>query len=198
MKKILMTLTLALAAAIAIPAAAQSTANAKEQTAECCKDKKECAKDSKKECSKEGKKECAKAKEGQACCKQGAGKKVMHRAQKGKMMKADRRVDAPKVKAMRHSQRLNPMMKGITLTEEQKQKMNALREKNISAEKKAKSDAKVKSQEEIQKLRAEFDKEMEKILDKDQLKQYQANKAEMEAKRADRQTKLPKTEKKTK
>ena len=33
------------------------------------------------------------------------------------------------------------------------------------------------------------DKDMEKILDKDQLKQYKANKAEMEARKAERKAK---------
>ncbi|MDE5870389.1 MAG: hypothetical protein K2H22_00365, partial [Muribaculaceae bacterium] len=77
-------------------------------------------------------------------------------------------------------------------------KMKALREQNKTAEKKSKADMKAKSKDEIQKLRAEFDKEVEKILDKDQLKQYRANKADMEAKRAARQSKLPKLEKKDK
>ena len=92
----------------------------------------------------------------------------------------------------------NPMFKGITLTEDQKAKMKALREQNKAAEKKSKAEAKAKSKDEMQKLRAEFDKEVEKILDKEQLKQYQANKAEMEARRSAKQDKLPKIEKKDK
>lgn len=206
MKKILMTLTLALGAMVAIPATAQSTANTEtQQTKECCKDKKDgkkqCSKEAGKVCDKEGK-DCAKA-EGKACCKEGnAGKKGMHKAMagkkahSGKMLKGDRR-NAPRDKSMkRHGE--NPMMKGITLTEDQQQKMKALREKSAAAEKKSKAEAKAKSKDEIQKLRADFDKEVEKILDKDQLKQYQANKAELEAKRAERQAKQPKLEKRNK
>lgn len=77
----------------------------------------------------------------------------------------------------------NPMFKGITLSEEQQQKLNALKENTLAKEKKAKIEAKSKNKEEIKKLREDFDKEVEKILDKDQLKQYKSNIADMEAKR---------------
>ena len=204
MKKILMTLTLALAAAITIPASAQSTTTS-EKTAQCCKDKEACDKDGK-ACATEGQKTCAK--EGAACCKKGDkepnkvkhGKKGSHKVKHGKKMKGDRYYSgAQKNKTvMRHSDRENPMFKGITLSEEQKGKVKELREKSKAAERKSKAEAKAKSMEEMKKLRADFDKEIEKILDKDQLKQYQANKAELEAKRADKQSKLPKLEKKDK
>lgn len=77
----------------------------------------------------------------------------------------------------------NPMFKGITLSEEQQQKLNALKENTLAKEKKAKIEAKSKNKEEIKKLREDFDKEVEKILDKDQLKQYKSNIADMEAMR---------------
>ena len=202
MKKILMTLTLALAVAIAIPAAAQSTTTTEtQQTKECCKQKKECQK----ECSNEAGKACANP-EGK--CKKGSkGPKGMHKAQArkqgnpGRMVKGRRMVGETKesrMKRMNHGDRY-PLMKGITLTPEQQQKMNALRDKNIAAKKKSKADAEVKSKEEMEKLRADFDKEVEKILDKEQLKQYKANKAEMEARRAEKmQSKRPGLEKKDK
>lgn len=188
MKKILMTLSLALCAAFAIPTVANAqsaTTTTTEKTAECCKEKKECCKE-----------------EGKACCKKDGkafakdGKKGMRKA--GKMAKADRRMKGPKDGGKMRRGGENPMFKGITLSEEQKTQMKALREKNMTAEKKTKAEMKAKSKDEMQKLRAEFDKEVEKILDKDQLKQYQANKAEMEARRSEKQAKLPKLEKKDK
>ena len=180
MKKLLITLTLAFGVAIATPsvANAQTTATSSEQTSECCKEKKTCT---------EGK-ACCKAEARQGCCKEGkAGKiklKDMNKA------KGRRNAGGPKEKAkMRRVAGENPMFKGITLTDAQQQKMKALREKNKASEKKVKAEMKAKSKDEMQKLRAEFDKEMETILDKDQFKQYQANKAEMEAKRAEKMNK---------
>ena len=186
MKKILMTLTLALGAAIAIPTAAtaQSTTTgiSTEQTAACSKEKKECCKEKKE------------------CCKDST--KPERRMKDGKIAKGDRKMKSPKAtrmhgekrggKDMRRGSKENPMMKGITLSEEQQAKMKALREKNMTAEKKAKAEMKAKSKDEMQKLRAEFDKEVEKILDKDQLKQYQANKAEMQSRRAEKMAKAEK------
>lgn len=198
MKKLLMTLTLAIGAAIAIPsiANAQSTTTTTQPTKECCKGNKACAKDEGKACAKEGKKECAKLKDGKACCKEGkATKKGMHKARPGKINKAERRMASGKL----HRGSKNPMMKGISLSEEQQQKVKELREKHLAADKKAKADMKAKSKEESMKLRAEFDKEMEKILDKDQLKQYQANKAEMKAKKENNaEKKANRTDKKSK
>lgn len=179
-----MTLTLAFAAMIAIPTVANAQDAKPEQKKECCKEKKECSKDDK-ACCKEGK-----------TCPKEAGKhdfkngKKAKRAHSGKLMKGEgRKMKGAKDAKMRRGHGENPMFKGITLSEEQKTKMKALREKNMTAEKKTKADMKAKSKEEMQKLRAEFDKEMEKILDKDQLKQYQSNKAEMEAKRAEKKNK---------
>ncbi|MDE7345608.1 MAG: hypothetical protein K2N48_02570 [Muribaculaceae bacterium] len=180
MKKILMTLTLAFAAAIAIPAAAQSTTTATEQKNECCNDKKTCDKES----CKEGK-NCVKS-EGKTCCKEAQSKqrkmKDGGKSRRGHKMDASRAFR--KNKEMRRVEGKNPMFKGISLSEEQKTKMKALREKNKTAQKQSKAEIKAKSKEEMQKLHAEFEKEVEKILDKDQLKQYQANKAEIESKRA--------------
>ncbi len=211
MKKILMTLTLAMAAMIAIPSVATAQDAKPEQKKECCKEKKDCKKENCKneDCKKADCKDCKKAgcndckkQCDKPCMKDGKGKK-MKRPHDGKMFVGEnRKMKAHKNGRINKDMRLaggeNPMFKGITLTEEQKTKMKALREKNMAAEKKSKADMKAKSKEEIQKLRVEFDKDVEKILDKDQLKQYQANKAEMEAQRAQKQSKLPKTEKKNK
>ncbi len=184
MKKILMTLTLAFAAMIAIPTVANAQDAKQEQKKECCKEKKECKKEEGKDCCKDGK-VCAK--------KAGKDGKKMNRAQSGKKMRAEgKRTNGAKNAKMRHGNKENPMFKGITLSDEQKTKIKDLREKSVAAEKKSKADMKAKSKEEKQKLRADFEKEMEKILDKDQLKQYQANKAEMEAKRAAKQAKKDK------
>lgn len=173
MKKILMTLTLAFAAMIAIPSVANAQDAKTEQKQECCKEKKECCKEDK------------------ACCKEGkAGKdgKKLKRVQSGKKMRGEgKRIAGPKESRMRAGSKENPLFKGITLSDDQQQKLRELREKNMAAEKKSKADMKAKTKEEMQKLRADFDKDVEKILDKEQLKQYQANKAEMEAKRAAKQ-----------
>lgn len=198
MKKLLMTLTLAMAAMIAIPTAANAQDSKPEQTKECCKDKKECKDEKCKpdDCKKE---DCKKADCKKNDCKdcpkhfKKKGKKAM-RAKSGQAMRADsRKMNAPKDarmhKGMRRAGGENPMFNGITLSEDQKAKLKALKEKNMKAEKKSKADMKAKNKEEMQKLRADFDKEVEKILDKDQLKQYQANKAEMQARRATKQQK---------
>ena len=182
MKKILMTLTLAMAAMIAIPTVANAQDTKQEQKKECCKDNKECTKDAK-DCAKEN---------GKPCCKE--GKKGMQKNKAVKKAKGDRRRGANDKGRMKRGGGENPMFKGITLSADQQQKLQALREKNKTAEKKSKADMKAKSKEEMQKIRADFDKEVEKILDKDQLKQYQANKTEMEAKRAERQAKQPKSQ----
>ena len=198
MKKILMTLTLAMAAMIAIPGTANAQDTTTKQTAECCK--KECDKKpdcTKNECKKENckkdeckksdckdcKKDCARP-----CMKDGNCKKGM-KAHAGKKMRAGDRgmmpaKDARMHKGMHRGHGENPMFKGITLSEDQQQKLKAIRENRMAAEKKSKDEAKSRSKEEIRKLRADFDQEVEKILDKDQLKQYQANKAEMQKMRS--------------
>lgn len=206
MKKILMTLTLAFAAMIAIPTVANAQDAKPENKTECCKEKKECCKDEK-ACCKDGKActQAANCKEGKTCAKE-AGKpcckdgKKAKRAFSGKKFRAEgRKIKGGKDAKMHRGDRENPMFKGITLSDEQKAKMKALHEKNMTAEKKTKADMKAKSKEEMKKLRDEFDKDVEKILDKDQLKQYQTNKAEMDARRAAKtQTKQPKLEKKSK
>lgn len=198
MKKILMTLTLAIAAMIAIPTVASAQDAKPEQQKECCKDKKDCNKENCKneECKKADCKDCKKAvcddcknQCNRPCLKDGKGKKskkaFSHQDMHGDRRKMQGHKGDPMHKDMRRAGE-NPMFKGITLSDDQKAKMKALREKNKDAEKKAKADLKSKNKDEMMKLRADFDKEVEKILDKDQLKQYQANKAEMEAKRAEK------------
>ncbi len=205
MKKILMTLTLAVAAMIAIPTAANAQDAKPEQKTECCKKKAECKKteckkdscknaECKKADCKDCKKECNKP-----CLKDGKDKKAMLK-HSGKKMKGEGRfANAPRnAKMHRGANGENPMFKGITLSEEQKAKMKALKEQNMASQQKAKADMRTKNKEEMQQRRAAFDQEVEKILDKDQLKQYQANKAEMAARRAEKQSKLPKLEQKNK
>ena len=119
--------------------------------------------------------------------------------QEDKKMNGDPRMrKSPHDARMRRGAGENPMFKGITLSEEQKAKMKELRKQDMEAKQKSKADMRAMNKEEMQKRRAAFDQEVEKILDKDQLKQYQANKAEMDARRAEKQTKLPKLEKKNK
>lgn len=212
MKKILMTLTLAFAAMIAIPSVANAQDAKPEQKTECCKEKKDCVKD-KKACCKEGKacaeevgKNCCKegkacAKEGKACAKE--GNCAQRKMKDGKFAKNSHKMKASGEarnigKEMRRGDGENPMFKGITLSDEQKAKIKSLREQNKTAAKKSKAEAKAKSRDDMKKLSVEFDKEVENILDKDQLKQYKANKAEMDARRAEKQDKLPKLEKKNK
>lgn len=206
MKKILMTLTLAVAAMIAIPTSVNAQDSKPEQKKECCK-KEECKKpDCKKEdckndeCKKADCKDCNGCKKEcqKPCMKDGAGKKAMLK-HSGKKMNGDPRMrKSPHDARMRHAAGENPMFKGITLSEEQKAKMKELRKQDMEAKQKSKADMRAMNKEEMQKRRAAFDQEVEKILDKDQLKQYQANKAEMDARRAEKQSKLPKLEKKNK
>lgn len=184
-------MTLALAAALAIPAAvnAQSTTSAKQEKTECSKNGGECKKGDKKECCKDDK----------ACtCKDTKamkGKKGKHgmKAKSGKMGSGERmgKRQADRKDGMRRGE--NPMLKGITLSADQQKQLDDLRAKRSASAKdakaKAKADAKemkTRNREEMKKMREEFDKELEKILTPDQLKQYQANKAEMESRRAER------------
>lgn len=212
MKKLLMTLTLALAAAIAIPTAAnaqEATSTGKkecihncqectnkcekglkaEKTKDCkanCKDDKckaENCKDCKNGCAMKGKackkegKVCAKddkvcANDGKACAKDGKrhmkAKEMPGKRMNGHMMRGGE----------------NPMMKGITLSADQQKKLEALREK---APKPGNMNGAPKSPEEMKKFHEEYEKEIEKILDKDQLKQFKANKEAMESMRKKRQ-----------
>lgn len=187
-----MTLTLAVAAMIAIPTVANAQDAKPEQKKECCK-KEECKKpDCKKEacknddCKKADCKDCKGCKKEceKPCMKDGSGKKAMLKHSGKKMNAGTGMRKSPHDAKMRHGAGENPMFKGITLSEEQKAKMKALREQDMTAKQKSKADMKALNKEEMQKRRAAFDKEVEKILDKDQLKQYQANKAEMDARRA--------------
>lgn len=169
MKKILLTLSLALATAIAIPAAASAQDVTNEKKAECtqtcCKDKKEC-KDSK-ECKKD--------------CK---GKKGMGKKGKGKKGKGNHHRNAACADCQ------NPLFNGITLSADQQQKFQALREKQMAerkaaqAEKKADRAKQKAANAEQRKLKAEaFDKEVENILTPEQYKQYKANKESMDKNR---------------
>lgn len=210
MKKIFLTLSLAIAAAIAIPTVANAQDAQPTQQKECCKEKKNCPKEGKeckkdcraasKACVKEGK-DCKSvctadgqtcSKEANICCKDSKDPKKALKNKAGKFMKGDRRMSDPGERAkMRRGFGENPMFKGITLSDDQQAQLKALREKQFGAEKNVKEAAKAdkkamkaKSRDEMQKLRADFDKEIEKILDKDQIKQYNANKAEMEQMRS--------------
>lgn len=80
----------------------------------------------------------------------------------------------------------NPLFNGITLSAEQQQKMKALKEKQREAHKEMRSQKKAENKKvkadrraEYKKRNEAFEKEVEKILTPDQLKQYNANKAEL-------------------
>lgn len=198
MKKILMSLALALCAIIALPAAvnAQNANNCpkKECTKTECKkgDKKACDKNgacNKGECAKTNCKnaECAKAdckdcKNSQACCgkdrKMLKGKKVVTNEGMNPRMKGKKGAMRP---GGREAQ--NPLLKGINLTPEQQQKMKALQEKKMADRKVMRAERKAQNKDEFKKKMDEYEKDVEKILDGDQLKQYKTNKAEMDAKR---------------
>lgn len=180
MKKII--LTLALAAVLVVPAAvsAQTTPTTKKENTECCKSDSKCKKEEKKECTKSGK-----------CSKKS---KASMKSKSGKMAKGKRMGKRPAVQRanMRRGGE-NPMFKGITLTDDQKQKIEDIRAKRSASTKEARAkvktdvkEAKTRSREEMKKMYGEFEKEIEQILTPDQLKQYNANKAEMEQKRAER------------
>lgn len=161
MKKIIMTLTLALAAVVALPslASAQDVTNGSKACQEQCQNK-DCKKGDRKGCKKGGKKF---AKDGQGkCCKDSVSMRMIG-GKKG-----------------------NPLMKGITLTPEQEQKMTALmnerradKAKLKEAQNQDKAQMKAKYREEMQKNQESLDKEVQKILSADQYKQYEANKANM-------------------
>lgn len=174
MKKILMTLSLALAAAFAIPTAANAQdVNSQQNT--CCKQQKEVCAQQKEVCKQTS---CAQTAcvNTQSPCKNTectdstcAQSRKMKGFAKGK--KGHRKFDKS---AAHHGRRMNPkggnpLFKGITLTEAQQKELSALREKR-AAERKA----------EMGKKAGEFDKEVEKILTSDQLKQFKANKEAMQ------------------
>lgn len=176
MKKILLTLSLALATAIVIPSAASAQDVATEKKAECTQT---CSKD-KKEC-----KDFQKCKDGKECKKDCKSKKACKgKKGKGKKAKGNHRHQAD------CSNCQNPLFNGITLSADQQQKFQALREKQ-NAERKAdlaqqKADkAKQKAANaEQRKMKAEaFDKEVEKILTPEQYNQYKANKESMDKNR---------------
>lgn len=166
MKKIFMTLSLALAAMIALPAVSNAQdakpAQNSEQKAACCKEESKCC-----------------------------NGKEFKKGKKGKDGNFDRQAKMRKggKKGMQARRDGNPLFKGITLSEAQQEQVKALKVKQSDARKASKADMKAKSREEMKKMRADFDKEMEKILDKDQMKQYKANQEAIQAKRADKGTK---------
>lgn len=183
MKKILMTLSLALAAVIALPSVMNAQDNATQQKAICkeakCKDGKAC---------KEGKQLC-----GDSVCP--AGQKALKQGKHKGSKKGDfkrnpnmKRGDFAKgKKADMKKAGGNPLMKGITLSEEQQQQYKALQEKRRSERQAAKEEVKkeklVKAQERSAKMKAEmevYEKEVEKILTPEQMKQYNANKENMQ------------------
>lgn len=181
MKKILMSLSLALATVIAIPTAINAqdinTSTNTEKSQTCTKEKKDC-KDQK--CDSTG------------FCKKG-DKKNLDKGCKYKNAKGDKRAHGGKHRKggkmeLRDGQ--NPLFEGITLTAEQQQQFKALRDQRIAehqalkAEKeKTKAEKKALKAEQIKEKQAAYNKEVEKILTPEQYKQYQANKAKMEQNR---------------
>lgn len=184
MKKILMTLSLALAAAIAVPSvmnAQDVNATQTEQKAECTNP--ECKKD-KKECKKGDKIRKGDRKD---------FKKGKRSEYKGRKMKKG---EAGNMHRMRRGEG-DPLFNGITLSAEQQQQFKALKEKRAAEHKaaraekqKAKETKKEARAAEIKAKREAYDKEVSKILTPEQMKQYNANKQQMakeKAQRADRQ-----------
>ncbi len=164
-----MTISLAIAAIIAIPSVANAqevkTKNKAEATQCCTQDKKECNKECK--CDKDRK------------CKKGGKSDFKSHGKKGKL-------DKRKAGKIDRGQRQNLLFKGITLSEQQQQQLNALCEKQCS-ERKAEMTQMKKEKSEQKALKAQqyklkseaYDKEVEKILTPDQMKQYQANEESM-------------------
>lgn len=178
MKKILMTLSLALAAVIAVPSvmnAQDVNATQTEQKAECTNP--ECTKD-KKECKKGDRKDFKKGK---------------HSEYKGRKMKKG---EAGNMHRMRRGEG-DPLFNGITLSAEQQQQFKDLKEKRAAEHKaaraekqKAKETKKEARAAEMKAKREAYDKEVAKILTPEQMKQYNANKEQMakeKAQRVDRQ-----------
>ncbi len=176
MKKILMTLSLALAAVIAVPSVmnAQEVATAQTEQkvctgTECSKDKKEC---------KKGDKDRKDFKKGKKAPKGGEFRY-------GKVKK-----DGKGPREMGRGGE-NPLFNGITLSAEQQQQYQAFQEKQRSerqaarAEKQKQKEAKREARAaEMKAKREAYDQEMKKILTTDQYKQYEANKEKMEQARA--------------
>ena len=206
MKKILMTMTLAFAAAIALPTSldAQNTTGSKSKNKQCqteCTKAGECQTECTKagecqtECTKAGEcqTECAKAGECQTkCTKANEGKKCFGKAHKGKKdlrhgKKHDKRMKTGVRSERKRHNGGNLLLNGITLTDEQQAKYQALQEKQRTERMAARAEMKKeKAGKDSQRLaqrqkRAEaYDKEMQKILTSDQYKQYQANKENMD------------------
>lgn len=169
MKKILMTLSLAVAALIAIPVAANAQDVTTQQTNEIAKDFQKNKKD-RKNCKKD-------RKDNDKCyCNKHKKDKKDHR-------RGDGRPDG----RFKDSNRSNPLFKDITLTEAQQTQMKALRDSRNQAHKAAKAE-KRKAKAEIDKAQAQqrkarataYDQEIKKILTPEQYKQYEANKAAMD------------------
>lgn len=170
-----MTISLAVAAIIAIPSAANAqevrTTNKTENTQCCTQEKKECLEECNKEC------KCNKDCDYRKC------KKSDYKYH-GKKWKSSKR----KISKIHHGQRQNPLFNGITLSEQQQQQFQALREKQRSERKAELAELKKGQNEQTaqkaqqHKLKSEaFDREVEKILTTDQMKQYKANKEAMKA-----------------
>lgn len=210
MKRILMTLSLAAMLAIPSITNAQEATPCKkgDKSAVCCQAKGNaqckqeckgnCTPECKAKCEAQGKAECkAQCKaQGNALCKAAKDsckaatpcKKVCRDARKEKGKK---HVDIRKKghRSDRHGKMMsrrdgqNVLFEGITLTAEQQQKMQSLREQQRADGRKAKADMKAQKSEDRQKRFAAYEKEVEKILTPEQYKQYEANKAAMKERR---------------
>lgn len=182
MKKTLISLSFALAATIAVPVAAGAQ-DANSQQKACCRQQTECSRQ-KNVCrqtscaqtacinSQEG---CANTQCTDTAC--AAQPRQMKKAIKGNgHRKFDRKF--AQNGEMKRAKGANPLFKGITLTEEQQKELTALRESKRAERAADKAEMKKRSEA--------FDKEVEKILTPDQLKQFKANKEAMEKFRKDR------------
>lgn len=176
MKKILMTLSFALAAAIAVPSTmnAQDTKVADKTVCNdtCSNISKDCKNINTENCNCEP---------GQRIKADRKGKKGDFKGH-GKKGKSEHRKDGKMA-----GNRQNPLFKGITLTEEQQQQFKALREKRAAEHKasraelkKEKAQKKLADAEQMKKRAEAYDKEIEKILTPEQYKQYESNKEVMD------------------
>lgn len=171
-----MTLSLALAAVIAIPSV-MNAQDAKATDKTVCNDT----------CSNIGK-NCKNINTENCNCEPGQKIKADRKGKKGDFKGHGKRGKSEHRKNGKIAgNRQNPLFKGITLTEEQQQQFKALREKRAAEHKvtraelkKEKAQKKLADAEQMKKRAEAYDKEIEKILTPEQYKQYESNKEVMD------------------
>lgn len=167
MKKFAIALTMALMGAGILPLSMNAQEN-NTQTSSTQTEKTECQKKEAKCCGKDGE---FKAEKGKFKTRHHGDKKV------GKGKKGSK-------------ERMNPMA-GINLTDAQKDKLKELRKEQKASVEKIDKEARAKKE----KARAEFDKDLKKVLTPEQYAQYEANKAKAQemrtAKKANKESGKP-------